>query len=75
MNTAGEPIDYRCLIRATDGKKTISGVCNYLWFCELVFVLFCHVLRMMQLLQLNLCVCSLDSNLVLDFLIDYWTLC
>ncbi|XP_021747834.1 signal recognition particle 14 kDa protein-like [Chenopodium quinoa] len=24
MNTAGEAIDYRCLIRATDGKKTIS---------------------------------------------------
>ncbi|CAO2838232.1 unnamed protein product [Amaranthus hypochondriacus] len=24
MHTAGEPIDYRCLIRATDGKKTIS---------------------------------------------------
>ncbi|KAF5733927.1 hypothetical protein HS088_TW16G00368 [Tripterygium wilfordii] len=24
MVTAGEPIEYRCLIRATDGKKTIS---------------------------------------------------
>ncbi|KMT15855.1 hypothetical protein BVRB_3g058220 [Beta vulgaris subsp. vulgaris] len=24
MKTAGETIDYRCLIRATDGKKTIS---------------------------------------------------
>uniref|UniRef100_A0A2P2KBH8 Signal recognition particle 14 kDa protein n=1 Tax=Rhizophora mucronata TaxID=61149 RepID=A0A2P2KBH8_RHIMU len=24
MKTAGEPIDYRCLIRATNGKKTIS---------------------------------------------------
>ncbi|WCJ29828.1 Signal recognition particle 14 kDa protein [Euphorbia peplus] len=24
MTTAGESIDYRCLIRATDGKKTIS---------------------------------------------------
>ncbi|KAL2920869.1 Signal recognition particle 14 kDa protein [Bienertia sinuspersici] len=24
MNTAGEAIDYRCLIRATDGKKKIS---------------------------------------------------
>lgn len=24
MRTAGEPIEYRCLIRATDGKKTIS---------------------------------------------------
>ncbi|KAK6947552.1 Signal recognition particle, SRP14 subunit, partial [Dillenia turbinata] len=24
MTTAGEPIEYRCLIRATDGKKTIS---------------------------------------------------
>ncbi|XP_038710509.1 signal recognition particle 14 kDa protein-like [Tripterygium wilfordii] len=22
--TAGEPIEYRCLVRATDGKKTIS---------------------------------------------------
>lgn len=24
MATAGEEIDHRCLIRATDGKKTIS---------------------------------------------------
>ncbi|KAL0388064.1 UNVERIFIED_CONTAM: Signal recognition particle protein [Sesamum radiatum] len=24
MKTAGEKIEYRCLIRATDGKKTIS---------------------------------------------------
>ncbi|KAI8003560.1 Signal recognition particle 14 kDa protein [Camellia lanceoleosa] len=24
MTTAGEEIEYRCLIRATDGKKTIS---------------------------------------------------
>ncbi|XP_065850751.1 signal recognition particle 14 kDa protein [Euphorbia lathyris] len=24
MASAGEPIEYRCLIRATDGKKTIS---------------------------------------------------
>lgn len=24
MTTAGQPLDYRCLIRATDGKKTIS---------------------------------------------------
>ncbi|KAJ8755515.1 hypothetical protein K2173_019313 [Erythroxylum novogranatense] len=24
MKTSGEPIDYRCLIRATNGKKTIS---------------------------------------------------
>lgn len=24
MTTSGEPIEYRCLIRATDGKKTIS---------------------------------------------------
>lgn len=24
MTTAGQPIEYRCLIRATDGKKTIS---------------------------------------------------
>ncbi|XP_020532652.1 signal recognition particle 14 kDa protein isoform X2 [Jatropha curcas] len=24
MTTAGTPIDYRCLIRATNGKKTIS---------------------------------------------------
>ncbi|GAB4832776.1 hypothetical protein Ancab_006792 [Ancistrocladus abbreviatus] len=24
MKTAGEPIEFRCLIRATDGKKTIS---------------------------------------------------
>ncbi|KAF9670718.1 hypothetical protein SADUNF_Sadunf13G0097900 [Salix dunnii] len=24
MTTTGEPIEYRCLIRATDGKKTIS---------------------------------------------------
>ncbi|KAJ9701682.1 hypothetical protein PVL29_006872 [Vitis rotundifolia] len=25
IKTAGEAIDYRCLIRATDGKKTISA--------------------------------------------------
>lgn len=24
METAGETIEYRCLVRATDGKKTIS---------------------------------------------------
>ncbi|KAJ6433503.1 hypothetical protein OIU84_017237 [Salix udensis] len=24
MTTNGEPIEYRCLIRATDGKKSIS---------------------------------------------------
>ncbi|KAK4747403.1 hypothetical protein SAY87_013989 [Trapa incisa] len=24
MKTAGSPIEYRCLVRATDGKKTIS---------------------------------------------------
>lgn len=24
MATAGEPVEYRCLIRATDGKKKIS---------------------------------------------------
>jgi len=28
MTTAGDVIEYRCLIRATDGKKTIStSVC------------------------------------------------
>jgi hypothetical protein len=30
MATAGEAIEYRCLIRATDGKKTIStSVCIF----------------------------------------------
>ncbi|XP_042377743.1 signal recognition particle 14 kDa protein-like [Zingiber officinale] len=24
METSGQPIEYRCLVRATDGKKTIS---------------------------------------------------
>ncbi|OAY37807.1 signal recognition particle 14 kDa protein [Manihot esculenta] len=24
MGTVGEPLEYRCLVRATDGKKTIS---------------------------------------------------
>lgn len=24
METNGQPIEYRCLVRATDGKKTIS---------------------------------------------------
>lgn len=30
MATAGEPLEYRCLIRATNGKKTIStSVCTF----------------------------------------------
>ncbi|KAH9783260.1 Signal recognition particle 14 kDa protein [Citrus sinensis] len=29
MATAGEPVEYRCLIRATDGKKKISTTFGY----------------------------------------------
>lgn len=30
MGTVGEPLEYRCLVRATDGKKTIStSVCTF----------------------------------------------
>ncbi|KAG6406116.1 hypothetical protein SASPL_133713 [Salvia splendens] len=28
MKTAGEKIEFKCLIRATDGKKTISTMCS-----------------------------------------------
>ena len=36
MATAGEAIEYRCLFRATDGKKTIStSVCI---FCPFILI-------------------------------------
>ena len=31
MKTAGEVMEYRCLVRATDGKKTISTSVSFLW--------------------------------------------
>jgi hypothetical protein len=41
MTTAGEAIEYRCLIRATDGKKTIStSVCVFCPFYSVHVILF-----------------------------------
>ena len=36
MTTAGEAIEYRCLIRATDGKKTISTSVCFFWSLILI---------------------------------------
>ncbi|KAL0413892.1 UNVERIFIED_CONTAM: Signal recognition particle protein [Sesamum radiatum] len=41
MKTAGEKIEYRCLIRATDGKKTISTI--FAWHMLTKYELTSHV--------------------------------
>lgn len=38
LATAGEAIEYRCLIRATDGKKTISTSVRILYILSLLFL-------------------------------------
>jgi len=40
MKSAGEAIEYRCLVRATDGKKTISTTVSCLVFFSFDFVAF-----------------------------------
>lgn len=42
MATAGEDIEYRCLVRATDGKKTISTSVIILIMFYFIFSLNYH---------------------------------
>ncbi|MED6169076.1 RNA-binding signal recognition particle subunit srp14 [Stylosanthes scabra] len=61
MVTAGEAIEYKCLIRATNGKKTIStSVCiSYIlnlsfWFISVLLEPSCRVMQVSSTVECKL---------------------